>query len=425
MKTTFITGLIAATTLVGTFSQISPAAAFEWNNAWSQSPILSKSQTGFNDAPFQQFVQKERVAIPGAQQFQLDPAKLKLAFDHNVSVFFINEGAGFRNQLAYESTGTTKQSGLLFNDISCEGAGCVGGWGGNALKLGDGVNIGNVKAGSQLDFWLRADGWNKQPEIERQQKEAETQKLAAQGFQNEAEKFQLTADQAQQDVNAQQQKLDQIKLDQMAFQPTLDQLKADQAAKAAAAKKAKGTAKAAADQAAKDAKALADQAQIKMDGFNASIKQTAKDLKTGQDALNSANNSVADRIKKANDALAKANDALNKAKMANDNVNIFGTQTASNADGLQHVVSYAVGNYIMLGFEDLFGDKGATGGKNQNSDRDFNDTVIVLDLGADNVRELVNPTKKKVPEPSVVLPLAGVAAFGLSRLRRRRQGGKA
>jgi Domain of unknown function (DUF4114)/PEP-CTERM motif len=112
---------------------------------------------------------------------------------------------------------------------------------------------------------------------------------------------------------------------------------------------------------------------------------------------------------------------LNSAKTAYDNINIFGTQTSSNADGLQHVVAYAYGNYIMMGFEDLYGEKGATGGKNQASDRDFNDGVFVLDIGAANVKALVKPKQKKVPEPSAVLPLAGLAGFGLSRFRRRRK----
>ena len=511
MKTTFITGLIAATTLVGVFSQVSAATAFEWDNTWQQSTILNKSVTGFNDVPFQQFVQKERVAIPGAQQFQLDPAKLKLAFDHNVSVFFINEGAGFRNQIAFEATGTTAKSGLVFSDVSSTESLLANADG--PLKKGDGINLGNMTAGTQLDFWLRADGWTKQKavqaDVEKNQKEVETQKLAAKVFQQEAEKLQLTADKSQQDVDVQQKKLDQIKLDQIEMQKTLAQLKSDQttteaaartakatqdaaanaatnaanvantaqdvatkaainaAAKESAAKTASSSKKAAADQAAQVARAAANQAaqavqtatalvaqtvinatntkiladaaaqaatgakamtvqaQTNMDLCNKSVPQAETALKSAQDILKKANQAVINTMKNASDATAKAESALNKAKTAYDGVNIFGTQTASNADGLQHVVSYAYENYIILGFEDLYGDKGATGGKNQNSDRDFNDTVLVLDIGAANVRELVSPTRKKVPEPSVMLPLVGAATFGLSRLRRRKPEGKA
>ena len=273
MKPNLFTALIAATaTLAGLVSKVETASAadFNWNSSWTQSTIYNKSQTGFNDTPFQQFVQAESVALPNSGQFKLDPNKLNLKYDHDVSVYFINEGAGYRNQLAFESTGTTNKSGLLFNDISCQGNGCVSGdWGGNALKLGDGVKVGNVTAGTQLDFWLRADG------------------------------------------------------------------------------------------------------------------------------------------------LIRGNSA-----------NIFGTDTASNADGLQHAVAYAYNNYILLAFEDLYGGlhasgvDSATGKWNEGSDRDFNDVVVVLDIGEANVKALIGAT---VPEPSVTLSMFAVGAVGMFGLRRRRQ----
>ncbi len=273
MKPNLLTALIAATaTLTGLVSKVETASAadFSWDNSWTQPTVYNKSQTGFNDTPFQQFVQAESVALPNSGQFKLDVSKLNLKYDHDVSVYFINEGAGYRNQLAFDATGTTNKSGLLFNDISCQGGGCVGGdWGGNALKLGDGVNIGNVTAGTQLDFWLRADG------------------------------------------------------------------------------------------------------------------------------------------------LGRGNSA-----------NIFGTDTTSNADGLQHAVAYAYNNYILLAFEDLYGGLHAsgvdskTGKSNEGSDRDFNDVVVVLDIGEANVRELIGAT---VPEPSVTLSMFAVGAVSMFGLRRRRQ----
>ncbi len=261
MKTTLLTGLIAAATLTGI---VAPANATisAASSVWDQSQkTLIK---GFDASPFQKFVQAESVALPNSGQFKLDPSKLKLKYDYNVNTYFINEGAGYRNQLAYESTGTTNQAGLLFKDISCSGASCVGDWGGNALALGDGVNLGKIKAGSQLDFSLRADG-------------------------------------------------------------------------------------------------------------------------------------------------------LNRGASAN----VFGTQTASNEDGLQHLVAYAYKGYILMGFEDLYGGLNESGGKNERSDRDFNDSVFVLDIGEKNVQDLINPTK--VPEPSAVASLAGLGAVGLAGLRRRRQ----
>ena len=260
MKTALLTGLLTATaTVVGMVATVAPASAFSWNSSWTQPTVYSKSQTKFNDVPFQSSVQKERLELTGAHQVMLDPSKLLLKYAHNVSAYFINEGAGFRNQLAYEATSATgqKTSSLLFKDIASTESILSDSDG--PLKKGDGVKLGNIAAGTQLDFWLKANGKN-----------------------------------------------------------------------------------------------------------------------GGQ--------------------------------------NIFGTKTEANGDGLQHVVAYAYENYVMLGFEDLWGVKGASGGKNQRSDRDFNDAVFVLDIGKDNVQNLIKP----VPEPTVTLGLIGVGVAGVL-LRRRRQ----
>lgn len=268
MNIKFVTGLLAATAAVTGAVSYTPSASAAvlsasdavWDSA--QPTVLSKALTGFNDEPYQKYVQAERVELPQSGQFRLDPTLLKLKFDYNVSTFFINEGASYRNQLAVTSTGATNTKSLLFKDIACAGAGCVGDWGGNTLKLGDGVSLGTIKGGSQLDFTLRADGLNR------------------------------------------------------------------------------GT-----------------------------------------------------------------------------SANVFGTQASLNEDKLQHVVAYALDKrYILLGFEDLYGDENATGGKNESSDRDFNDTVFIVDVGEANITALVQP----IPEPSVTLSLLGLGLAGLA-MRRRRQ----
>lgn len=260
MNKKLLTGLLAtAAALTGVLAEASPAAAFTWNNSWSQSPILSKAQTGFDDTPFQAFVQPERMEKVDVGQFLLDPTKLKLKYDHDVKVHFINEGAGYKNQLAFEATGTSNSTGMVFNDISGPGEG--------GLQYGDGVSLGKMLAGTQLDFWLRADGKNR-----------------------------------------------------------------------------------------------------------------------------------------------------------GDSANIFGTKTSSNADGLQHVFAAAYKNYLVLGFEDLYGDLGAwgqdpnTGKWNEGSDRDFNDAVVVVDIGEDNVKSLTS-----VPEPSITLGLIGMGAASAFGLRRRQK----
>lgn len=140
------------------------AGSFTWDSHWTQGPILSASETGFDHTPFQQFVQQERLELQNASLFKVDLSKLMLKNDYNATAFFINEAAGYRNQLAYQATGTTTRSNLLFGDISCGATdvGCGGPFGGDALNFGDGVSLGNLTAGTQLDFWLRADGYNRQ-----------------------------------------------------------------------------------------------------------------------------------------------------------------------------------------------------------------------------------------------------------------------
>jgi hypothetical protein len=163
MKVQILTAVLAAS-ITGVVSQAQSASAFEWNNAWTQPTIKSAAQTGFNHLPFQQFVQQEGLKLETAGLAKVDLSKLNLKFDYNVKSYFINEGAGYQNQLAFESTGTTNKSGALFKDISCStadnvtGATCQGAWGGDALNFGDSVSTGTIKAGSQLNFWLRANG---------------------------------------------------------------------------------------------------------------------------------------------------------------------------------------------------------------------------------------------------------------------------
>ncbi|MEB3295498.1 MAG: DUF4114 domain-containing protein [Synechococcales bacterium] len=265
MNKKIVAGLFIAAAFTGATANANAASASVWDSA--QPEIFSKSQTGFNDVPFQQYVQKEGLAIANSGQFKLDISKLNLKYDHNVSIFFINEGAGYRNQLAYTSKGATKQEGLLFKDISCTGTGCANDWGGEALKFGDGVKMGTIKGGSQIDFQLRANGLNR-----------------------------------------------------------------------------------------------------------------------GTDSY------------------------------------IFGTQAAQNADGLQHVVAYAIENtpYLLMGFEDLYGTGGTDQGKfGEKSDRDFNDTVFVVDIGMKNAKDFMG---KDVPEPSVVLSLVGLGTAAALKLRRRNGG---
>lgn len=85
---------------------------------------------------------------------------------------------------------------------------------------------------------------------------------------------------------------------------------------------------------------------------------------------------------------------------ANGGKSTFGTVAANNPDFINHVVAFAITDspYLILGFEDWFG-----GG-----DRDFNDVLIAVNIGARNVGSLTG-----APEPSLALLLPVFIAMAL------------
>ncbi|MDB6071727.1 MAG: hypothetical protein JWL81_2898 [Verrucomicrobiales bacterium] len=85
---------------------------------------------------------------------------------------------------------------------------------------------------------------------------------------------------------------------------------------------------------------------------------------------------------------------------------VFSTNRSVNADGINHVVAFAYqvasSPYLIIGFEDLLG-----GG-----DRDFNDLLFAVDIGAANVRALTS-----TPEPAMALTLVSFLGLALTRKR--------
>jgi hypothetical protein len=83
---------------------------------------------------------------------------------------------------------------------------------------------------------------------------------------------------------------------------------------------------------------------------------------------------------------------------------IFSLDQDLNPDSLQHAIAYYYKDYLVLGFEDLWG-----GG-----DQDYNDTVFAIDIGKANARAAAN-----VPEPSVAAAMFAIALLSLIKTRRR------
>jgi hypothetical protein len=80
---------------------------------------------------------------------------------------------------------------------------------------------------------------------------------------------------------------------------------------------------------------------------------------------------------------------------------LLGADASENPDGEQHMVAYKLGEWVLLGFEDVIvGDK-------LTPDFDYNDVVFVIrGVTADSL---------DVPEPGMLLGLVGCGLWGLKR----------
>ena len=168
--------------------QVSIVVGMTLGVCWSNPGVSHATEVGFNRRShnpnntfyqkinqFQQFINTEKNSLDASQigARTLDLNKLHLNFDSKVSVYFINEGAGYRNQLGLQTTGgTVINSKILFKDVTCTSADCknprhfnpqkpFGLADKQPLQIGDYFHLGKIKAGTKLDFFLRQDGYNK------------------------------------------------------------------------------------------------------------------------------------------------------------------------------------------------------------------------------------------------------------------------
>ncbi len=111
----------------------------------------------------------ETQTVSNLSSITLDPSKLYLANDANVRVYFLGEGAGYHNTLGFNTDGASIYDGdpfLIFPDASSIDSyypyGDSTTWRNRSAPLlpGDFVDLGTFSAGTQLDFFLIADGAN-------------------------------------------------------------------------------------------------------------------------------------------------------------------------------------------------------------------------------------------------------------------------
>jgi len=128
-------------------------ALFSAGAANAQSLNLRESNEDLFNT-FNSMVNSERLEIEDstAKLIDLDPETLRwLDGAEPLEIYFINEGASYRNILSYSVNGGEKQT--IFSDISSKDSILAEEDG--ALDLGDGMSLGTFAGDTQLDFYLK------------------------------------------------------------------------------------------------------------------------------------------------------------------------------------------------------------------------------------------------------------------------------
>ena len=109
----------------------------------------------------------ETTSVKDMDAVSIDPKNLTLTSDATVRVYFLGEGAGYRNTLGYSTTNNgqvSSDAALIFPDASSSnglnGSGSDVRTSSEPLAAGDFVDLGTFTAGTSLDFFLIADGAN-------------------------------------------------------------------------------------------------------------------------------------------------------------------------------------------------------------------------------------------------------------------------
>ena len=110
----------------------------------------------------------ENITINDTTAISLDPSKLALSTASQARVYFVGEGAGYKNTLGYNTEGGGVSSGdpaLIFPDATSRTSYYDPGSGKSIARSrwyplvpGDFVDLGELQANTQLDFFLIANG---------------------------------------------------------------------------------------------------------------------------------------------------------------------------------------------------------------------------------------------------------------------------
>ncbi|PHS14099.1 MAG: hypothetical protein COA78_06055 [Blastopirellula sp.] len=130
--------------------------------------FMVNEKIGFDTLINDNLSEREAVSIESsAELISLDPLKMTLTSTTDVRAYFLGEGAGYHNSVGFNADGLGISSGdpkLLFPDASASNSYLSSGGDSRTpsepLMPGDFVNLGEISAGSFIDFFLIANGAN-------------------------------------------------------------------------------------------------------------------------------------------------------------------------------------------------------------------------------------------------------------------------
>ncbi|WP_008316879.1 DUF4114 domain-containing protein [Leptolyngbya sp. PCC 6406] len=137
-------GLAATTALLAATLSASAAQAIS----------LTTEQWSF----FNSFVQTERQAFTALDLQSARPDQMMWSGAADaLEVYFINEGAGYRNQLLFSANGGPLE--MVFNDVSSPNSILRNADG--PLALGEGRNLGGFSRGTNIQFFVNSNGYSR------------------------------------------------------------------------------------------------------------------------------------------------------------------------------------------------------------------------------------------------------------------------
>jgi len=152
MKINIKTPFIVAAAILASGAMAAEAQAFSFTKTEATN-LADQNQALFDF--FKSNVNKEREALSASELKPLDASGLMFDTSETVEVYFIHEGAGYKNQLLFSAAGEAPE--MLIENASLENSG-------GSLKAGQGYllsDFGGLPGTAQFEFLIASNGYKK------------------------------------------------------------------------------------------------------------------------------------------------------------------------------------------------------------------------------------------------------------------------